>query len=63
MERGREHGSRACAVAIALGSNLGDRRALLRSGLRAIGQLPGVTVLALSSIRRRLRSVPCSRCT
>lgn len=37
-------------VVIALGSNLGDREATLRAAVRAIGELPGVTVAAASGI-------------
>jgi 3-oxoacyl-[acyl-carrier protein] reductase len=35
---------------IALGSNLGDRRALLDQGLALLGSLPGITLLRTSSV-------------
>ena len=39
---------------IALGSNLGDRRSILRSAVRALEEWPEVTVIAVSTIRETL---------
>lgn len=40
----------ATPVAIALGSNLGDRRASIASAIEALRHVPGSTVLAVSSV-------------
>ncbi len=37
-------------VVIALGSNLGDRESLLRGAVRALGDIPGTTVDAVSGL-------------
>lgn len=42
--------SRPARVAIALGSNLGDRHEHLRSGRAAIGALPGTRLLAATRV-------------
>lgn len=39
-------------AAIGLGSNLGNSAALIQSGLRAIGELPGTCIVARSSLWR-----------
>lgn len=46
--------SRPARVAIALGSNLGDRHEHLRSGRAAIGALPGTRLLAASRVEETL---------
>ncbi len=43
--------SRAVEAAVALGSNLGDRRAFLESALASIARTPGVKLLARGPIR------------
>lgn len=45
-------------AAIALGSNLGDRAAHIRSGVRAIDGLPGTRIIAISSVREFEALVP-----
>ena len=39
------------AAYVALGSNVGDRRGIIRSAVRAIGEVPEVEVRALSAVR------------
>jgi len=43
---------RATTVHLALGSNVGDREQHLRTALRALGQIPGIEVVAVSSLRQ-----------